>query len=133
MGFDVGDNSTVQGCNASSNKGDGIHILSGTLVSNNTCNSNGLGGDGAGIHAINPDNRLEANNLINNDRGIDVDAAGNFIIRNSASGNTTNYDLVANNLYGAIVDRAGGISLAVTGNSAGTSIATTDPWANLSY
>ena len=32
-----------------------------------------------------------------NDRGIDVDAGGNLIVRNDASLNTTNYDIVAGN------------------------------------
>jgi len=39
-----------------------------------------------------------------NDRGIDCNPAStNLIIRNSARGNTTNYDLVVGNNYGAIV------------------------------
>ena len=134
MGFDISANSIVENCNASSNKGDGIHILSETVARDNICSGNGSGaGNGAGIHAIAFGNRIEGNNLTGNDRGLDVDNIANIITRNTARGNTTNYDIVANNFFGAIVDRTSGVALPVTGNSAPTSIGTTDPWANIAY
>ena len=125
----------MKDCTATANKGDGIHVPNDSLVTGNTCDSNGLGaGDGAGIHATSSDNRIESNNVTDNDRGIDVDAAGNVIIKNSASGNTTNnYDIAANNVYGAVVDRTAPASVAVTGNSGPASAGTTDPWANIAY
>ncbi|MEO5722423.1 MAG: hypothetical protein ABIR71_13265 [Chthoniobacterales bacterium] len=121
---------------ATGNKGDGIHVSNDSLVTGNTCDSNGLGtgGDGAGIHATASDNRIESNNVTDNDRGIDVDQGGNLIIKNSASGSSfNNYEVVANNVYGAIVDRTAPASAAVSGNSAAASAATTDPWANFSF
>jgi parallel beta-helix repeat protein len=133
MGFDIGGYSSIHKCTAVANRGDGIAAKSNCVVSDNLSAANGMSGDGAGIHASQSDNRIEGNNLTGNKRGIDVDAAGNFIVKNSASGNVTNYDLVANNFFGTIVDRTSGVSFAVTGNSAATSIGTTDPWANISY
>ena len=134
MGFSVGHGSNIHGCTAANNEGDGIRLLAQTIARDNSCYRNGNGGDGAGIHSIDSDNRIESNNVTGNDRGIDVDVAGNLIIKNSASGNTTaNYDIVANNVFGAVVDRTAPASGAVQGNSAASSAGTTDPWANISY
>jgi hypothetical protein len=55
------------------------------------------------------------------------------IVSNSAKQNTTNYDIAANNVFGAIVDRTAPASAAVSGNSAASSVGTTDSWANISY
>lgn len=134
MGFTLDSTNTIYDCTASNNKGDGIRIGNHSIARDNTCNGNGsVGGDGAGIHASSIENRIEGNNVTFNDRGIDVGTAGNLIIRNSAKGNTTNYSIVANNVFGAIVDRTAPASAAVNGNSAASSAATTDPWANISY
>ena len=133
FGFTVGNNSIIQHCAAYSNKGDGIRLATASFALQNTANENGNGGDGAGLHMTGSDNRAERNNSNGNDRGIDVDSGGNLIIGNSASGNTTNYTLVANNVFGAIVNRTAPGSLAVSGNTASSSAGTTDPWANFSY
>jgi parallel beta-helix repeat protein len=95
--------STVKDCTAFGNEGDGIQVSEDCLVEGNTCDKNGsVNGDGAGIHATKSDNRIDSNNVTNNDRGIDVDIAGSFIVRNSASGNTTNYVIAAGNNVGTI-------------------------------
>jgi parallel beta-helix repeat protein len=137
MGFFVGGGSTIHGCTANSNEGDGIRLETDTMVRGNTCDSNGNTADGAGIHATSSDNRIEGNNVTDNDRGIDVDVGGNLIIKNSAAGNTSNYEIVAGNFFGAIVNAvvpAGSPTPApVSGSSAPSSISTTDPWANISY
>jgi parallel beta-helix repeat protein len=133
MGFYVGGGSTIQGCTASANRGDGICVISSTLVRQSSSVSNGSSGDGAGIHATSFSNRIEANNLVGNDRGIDVDGAGNVIVQNTATQNPTNYKIAANNVFGGIVDRTAPASAAVSGNSAPSSTGTTDPWANISY
>lgn len=138
MGIYAGSGSSVTGCVAQNNRGDGISFVNNTFAKNNNSIANGVGtGSGAGIHATGADNRIEANNVIGNDRGIDVDAAGNLIVKNSASGNTTNYTIAAGNFFGAIVNvvvPAGSPTPPpVNGNSASSSITTTDPWANISY
>ncbi len=104
MGFEMANATTIQNCASTSNEGDGIKITNDCVVRRNLCQANGSSGDGAGIHATSTDNRLESNNVTDNDRGIDVDAAGNLILKNTASGNTTNFDIAANNVFGAIVD-----------------------------
>ena len=88
------------------------------MVSNN-CDSNGSGGDGAGIHvnATRSDNRIEGNNLIFNNTGMSVNDSGNLIIKNSASGNNTDYDIVAGNDVGPI----------------GSAATATSPWANIQF
>ncbi len=58
MGFDLGSGNTIQHCSATSNRGDGINIVNDTVVRENTCDSNGNSGDGAGIHATSSDNRI---------------------------------------------------------------------------
>jgi parallel beta-helix repeat protein len=135
-GITTGSGCTISRCTVRSNQGDGINFFNQCLVLNNDCSLNGNGaGDGAGIHATigGSDNRIEGNNCTGADRGIDVDTAGNIIIKNTCSGNTTNYVIVANNVFGAIVDRTVPASAAVTGNAAASSAGTTDPWANFSY
>ncbi len=132
-GFNAGNGCTVVGCSARLNVLDGIRCTSGSVIRSNTCAANGAGGDGAGIHAASTDNLIEGNNCSGADRGIDVDLAGNIIIKNTCSGNTTNYDIVANNVYGPIIDRTAPASPAVLGNSADSSLGSTDANANFSY
>ena len=106
-GIEVGTGSTVRNCTARSNTGDGIVVSSNCYVVGNTCESNGVGvvgtTDPAGIRATGSANRIEDNHVIGNNVGIDIDAAGNLIIKNSASGNTTNYEFAADNTVGPTV------------------------------
>jgi parallel beta-helix repeat protein len=100
-------------------------------VRGNTCYYNGYLSDGAGIHATGRDNRIEANNCTTNDRGIDVDDLGNFISRNTCSGNRmTNWDVVAGNVILVVNATTAG---AINGNSGGTAPGSTDPNANFTY
>ena len=131
MGFDLGLTSTITGCTASFNEGDGIKVISHCIVRGNTSASNGNGGDGAGIHATEDDNRIEGNNVVINDRGIDVDMAGNFISRNTASGNTLNWEVATGNAVLVINATLNGT--AISGNSGGTAPGSTDPNANFTY
>jgi len=127
--------STVSGCTTRSNDGDGIQVSSDCRVINNTCDANGTGlREGAGIYATGSGNRIEGNNCSNNDRGIDVDAAGNIIIRNTCSGNTPNWTIVANNFYGPISSISASTTPAANCSAAAAStLATADPNANFSY
>lgn len=123
--------STITNCSTVSNTGDGIRVSGNCTVRNNACDGNGAGGgDGAGIHATNFDNRIEGNNCTINDRGIDVDAAGNFITRNTCSGNTTNWDVVAGNVCLVVVAVPGA---AIVGDAGGVAPGAADPNANFSY
>jgi parallel beta-helix repeat protein len=111
--------STVSRCTAIFNTGDGIEVAEDCAVAGNTCKGNGFNGDGAGIHATFPQNRIDGNNVTDNDRGIDVDMSGNLIIRNSASLNTSNYAITGVNRVGPIDTGAGA--------------PTNHPWANFAF
>ncbi|SRR6266536_1908978 len=90
--------SAVTGCTASANTGDGIEVDNLSRLEGNTCQGNGAGtADGAGVHVTGRANRIDGNTALSNDRGIDIDAGGNLVVRNDASLNTTNYDIVAGN------------------------------------
>jgi parallel beta-helix repeat protein len=127
--------STVTGCTVYRNTSDGIAVNSDCEVRNNNCNENGFGaGSGAGIVASGSDIRVEGNHCSDNDWGIRALFAGNIIVRNTCSGNTTaNWDLVANNVFGPIVNRSAPGSAAVLGDSASSSLGSTDPNANFTY
>lgn len=90
-------------CTADQNLGNGIVVRGESLIRSNRCARN----TGAGIlvlaDAFAVRNRIEGNHVIQNSVGIDVDTAGSLIIKNSASGNTTDYDIVAGNDVGSIV------------------------------
>ena len=136
IGIDAGTRSMVSHCTVEFGDDDGIRVANLSRVLENHCSGNGTGGTtNAGIHVTASQNRIEANELSGNfTRGIKVDFSGNLIIRNSASGNVSvNYEIAANNVFGAIVDRTAPASGIVTGSSAASSAATTDPWANISY
>jgi hypothetical protein len=63
-----------------------------------------------------------------------VSGSGSIILRNTCSGNTVNnWDIAANNFYGVIIDRTATMTAAVTGNSATSTLGTTDANANWSY
>lgn len=134
-GLRVTSGGIIDGCVASYNGEDGIQVGNSSFITANSSIFNGTGANGgAGIHATSSDNRIEGNNCIGNDRGIDVDAVGNFIVRNTCSGNTTaNWDIVANNVYGPILDRSTPASAPVTGNIGPGSLGSADPNANFTY
>ena len=132
FGIVAGNSVTISGCTASKNTTDGIAASSDSIITGNTCNLNGyLTGDGAGIRVSGRDNRIDSNNVTDNDRGIEVGSSGNLIIRNSASGNAINYTIVLNNRVGEIVSApdSGNIS----GDTGGMGVGSTDPWANFSF
>lgn len=87
------------------------------------CTANG-NGYSTGIGATGSDNRIESNNVTDNDRGIDVDIAGNLITRNSASGNTLNWAVAAGNVCLVVQATTGG---AISGNSGGAAPGSIDP------
>lgn len=123
----------IVNCNSSVNQGDGIQISGDSLAIGNMCDSNGFGAaDGAGIHCISSDTRIEGNNCTDNDRGIDLDVAGSLVIRNICSGNATNWDIVAGNAVAPIVN-ASTNAAAILGSTYAGSLGSTDPNANFSY
>jgi hypothetical protein len=135
-GISPGDHGFVDHClarqntNGSSSTQTGIYVTNDSVVRDCTSNDQA---PAAGIYVSGSRNRIEANHVAINTVGIQVDGTGNIILRNTASGNTTNYKIAASNRYGAIIDDTATGALAVNGNSAPSSAGSTDPWANFSY
>ncbi|MFO0834927.1 MAG: right-handed parallel beta-helix repeat-containing protein [Phycisphaerales bacterium] len=125
-GIRAGGVGSILNCTVNYNLGDGIDVGYRSLVVGCTASGNGQ----AGIHVVGTDSRIEDNNVTNNARGLDADSAGSIFLRNTASDNTTNFDLIYGNYGIFIAGLSGG---AVLGNSGGTSIGGTDPNANYSY
>ena len=119
--------STVQNCVVGENSGDGIRAFGGCVVRDNTSvdNRTGILATGTGS------NRLDGNTVTYNGIGINANTTGNFIIRNHANNNSTNYFLISANKVGVIVNVPA--SAAVSGSTGGAGVGTTDPWANTSY
>lgn len=120
----------VENCSARSNTLDGIRVTDDCVVRNNLCTVNGSGGDGAGIIATGFDNRIEGNTCADADRGIQTLNGGNFITRNTCSGNTSNWNITVGNICLVV---AASTAPAFSGNSGGTAPGSTDPNANFSY
>ncbi len=126
-GIDASFGVRVSQCSSSGNTLNGIKVGSDCHITNNNCHNNGKGGVGAGIFITidSSDNRIDSNNVTDNDVGIDVNKAGNFIVRNSAAGNTTNYVIFPGNHYGAIISSPGDD---FTGSDTNY-----NPWANFDF
>ena len=131
IGIYAGQSGTITNCAAYGNEAAGISVQADSLVSGNVATNN----IGAGIAATSSRNRIEGNNVSGNDvNGIHVTAVGNLILRNSASGNTPkNYEIVANNRYGEIVDLTAPNTDAPSGNAATGTLAGANTWANFAY
>lgn len=86
--------SVISGCVSSANGDHGIVVASQCVVRDNDCAGNGTAvAMGAGIWTNGIDNRIDGNNCVGNDLGIDVATSDNLVVRNSASSNTSgNYD-----------------------------------------
>lgn len=124
--------STVEGCTVQNNFLDGILCGSSCVIRGNTCHFNGRD-DGAGIHAVGNDIRIEGNNCTNADRGIEVDSPGNIIIRNTCSTNTSNWDIVIGNSVGPIVIAGTNTSNIIGNGPVASTLGSTDPHANFSF
>lgn len=134
VGFTLNFGSHIASCAARLNGTDGILASGGNIITSNMCDSNGQAvAGGAGIHVIGADNRIEDNNISSTDRGIETSTSGNFVVRNTCSGNATNWVLAANTIYGPILDRTAPAAAAVNGSTGPGSLGTTDPNANFTY
>jgi hypothetical protein len=125
-GFIPNNGSTVLDCIANDNVAEGISCTQRCLVLRCNCEDNDVG-----IDAIGNDNRIEGNICTLNQRGINVPSGtGNLVIANSCANNTTNYVIAAGNRYGPIVNITSTGTAAVNGNSAASTLGSTDPHAN---
>ncbi|RMD65839.1 MAG: hypothetical protein D6824_01930 [Planctomycetota bacterium] len=98
-GIKAGSGSSVTQCVSNQNSGDGVSIDANSLVKDNACSLN----NAAGVHVRGSDVHVEGNTATNNNQGFLVDMGGNLIVRNSASGNVSNFAIAPSNTVGAIV------------------------------
>jgi parallel beta-helix repeat protein len=111
------DRGMVRDCLVEGNTNSGIVAFINVLVLNNKCLNNKI----AGITSTSGGNRIDGNDVTGNTYGILLSAStGNLVTRNSATQNTTNYNIEAGNTVAPVV----------LGTSIGTN---TNPYANLSY
>ena len=112
----------IQGFEVNRAEDRGIRVNTGCQVTENSCFANaGATPTFAGIRAMGPSNRIEANVLHQNGTGVMADAGGNMIIRNSFSFNNFRVTAVAGNNVAQMI--------VVPGNN----FVSTDPQANLAY
>jgi hypothetical protein len=125
-GFALNSFSAVVDCMASDNVARGISCPQYCHILRCNCEGNDVGIDAGG-----DDNRIEGNTCTRNQRGINVPGGtGNLVIANFCANNTTNYFIVAGNRYGPIVNITSTGTAAVNGNSAASTLGSTDPHAN---
>lgn len=132
--------STVINCAASGNFSDGVEMSFGGIVKNCTASFNGYGirveaggavlilenecsnNTNAGILiGAGSANRIESNHVGFSNIGVDVNSTDNFIVRNTARGNTVNFSIVSGNETGAVI------------TNPGDAFTSTNAWANFAY
>lgn len=153
-GIDVGPGSVVTGCVVSfsgtginarvagseegttitecavTGTGIGISVSQSCYVFNNTCDNC----INSGILATSVGNRIEGNHVSGtSSNAFQIEGTNNLVIRNTATSNGTNYQILAGNRYGPIIDITAATAPAVNGSAAPSSVSTTDPWANFSH
>ena len=132
-GFTFTTGSTISDCSAGRNKASGFSIGSRCIITGCTASVNAVNAaSGANIKIYSSDNLVQGNNCTGGLRGIQVQLAGNIIIRNVCSGNTTNWDIVAGNALAPIVNATTNGS-AVIGNTYAGNLGSSDPNANYTY
>lgn len=132
FGFSASFGCSFNDCVAKDNISNGIVIGIENRIEHCVSSYNGyLSGSGDGIHVVGHDNRIDGNNVTWNHQGIDVDGTGNFIARNTASGNAINWDIVAGNV--CLVVQANNTTTAISGDAGGIDPGSTDPNANFTY
>ncbi len=129
MGISAGSFSQINRCVVLSSAGDGIKAIQHCRITENMCSRNGIA-NGANIHITGSFNRVESNTLNGSNRGLDVDSIENFLVRNIAADNTTNYSIAAGN-FGEYLQAAA--SPQVNGTVGGRPLGSMDPWVNFTY
>jgi hypothetical protein len=129
-GFSLSRGNELANCAARSNNGDGVEVSSFNRLSSCMLHGNGTTISGAGLHVISSGNHLTDNTCTDNDWGIKIDSIENFMARNACAGNATNWVVSAGNACLVVKAAFGG---AISGDSGGAALGSTDPHANFSY
>lgn len=137
-GISINGRSTVIGCTVSSNADtgirgggtftdnlvefndiDGINAVSTALITNNSCNNNGVGAGvttGGNIRLTALNSRVENNTCYFADFGIVATSGNCVIVRNTCFSNTTNFSVPVGTSIGTIFVLTGGVDI-TTSNS----------------
>lgn len=121
-GFHVPYSSSLRGCFAHDNSDDGIEVGDRCTVIGNTCDLNGPAAVGAGVYISGSGNRVEDNQLGSNRYGVLATGTDNFIVKNTARGNITNFSVVGGNELAPVITNPGT-----------NGFTTMTPWSNVSY
>ena len=114
----------------SENTNTGIQVAFQSIVRGNTVTLN----TGAGIFVTSLRSRIEGNHCMSNATGIQVTGTANLIIGNSCASNSSrNYDIATGNRYGPIINITAAGASAALGNSATSTLLSTDPHANFAH
>jgi hypothetical protein len=85
----------VKDCTVAQNGGSGIRGTVYCFITGNLVNGNGVGlTNSAGIYVTGDDNQIMDNNVTACGRGIKTDTVYNLVVKNKATVNPLNYDLV---------------------------------------
>lgn len=125
-GFEIGPGSTVSNCAAHSNALQGFLFAEGCSIIGNVARSN----LSSGFSTADDFSRLEGNTSVDNGIGYTVNGTRNFVARNIAAANNTNWGVAAGNVILVVQAATAGI---VLGNSGGVSPGSTNPNANFTY
>ncbi|HLP84905.1 MAG TPA: right-handed parallel beta-helix repeat-containing protein [Phycisphaerales bacterium] len=132
-GIVAGAGTTVRNCVASDNRTDGIEAAGRCVIVNNVATGNGVSApNGAGIYVTNSWCRIEGNVLSGADYGLQIAASSTIVMRNTCSGNSINWSILAGNFVAPIV-QATTNSSAITGNTYTGNLGSTDANANFTY
>ncbi len=130
-GISVGAWSSVCGCAVYGNTDIGIFASQESLVSGNQSAHNGQASD-AGIVVFSKC-RIEGNLCTSNVQGIKCNSSNNILVGNSCSGNTINWNIASNNVFGPVILRTSPGSASWSGDQNASSLNTTDPAANYTF
>lgn len=129
-GISAGYDCNITGCASSFNSSNGVRVLYNCRISDSVFHNNGKRGNGAGIYTRLDGHTIDNNSCYNNTIGLRIEGAGSLVIRNRSRINGTNWVVDANNHLGPIVQPP--YSAAVHGDTGGSGVGSTDPWANFS-
>jgi hypothetical protein len=128
-GFLLGDRAMITDSVADGNGGSGISAPGECTIRRNTCIENAFNAtNAAGIYVNAGGTLVEGNHCVGNNRGYLFVFSGSTLIGNTARLNTlVNWDIAVGN-YALVV--AAATSAAFSGDSGGTSLGSTNPYAN---
>jgi len=123
---------SIENCEIATISGSGIFVTAGSsIIRGNTVMGTV---NGPGISIAGSSGVIERNQVRSCSSGISVTGTKNLITGNACAASTSvNYSIVANNIFGVVVDRSAALTGTVSGNAATSTFGTTDPYANIAY